>query len=214
MRLRYLTVDKESKFEIIEKKSRFIASVKNINSETEAIEFYENIKKNCWDARHNVYAYYIGGEQTIQKFNDDGEPGGTAGMPMLETIKKMGIEDVVVVVTRYFGGILLGTGGLARAYSRSAREGIANCGIIEKILTVRYEISIDYTMLGKVQNMVLENNYIIISTDYSDAVKLHIGVPSGQEEEFKKKACELFSGDIAIREIDKDYYIMKEKAND
>jgi len=130
--MQYKTISKEATVEMEEKKSRFIANVKPVSSEEEALEFINNIRAKYWDATHNVYAYYISGENIIQRFSDDGEPSGTAGMPVLEVIKRMELKDLVVVVTRYFGGILLGASGLVRAYSKSAALGIEAAGIVTK----------------------------------------------------------------------------------
>ncbi|HOQ06313.1 MAG TPA: YigZ family protein, partial [Clostridiales bacterium] len=134
MRKDYLTVSKEAVAEIEEKKSRFIATVRPVSSEQEAQDFINRLKARYWDATHNVYAYYICAGNVVQKFSDDGEPSGTAGLPVLEAIKKTGVQDVAVVVTRYFGGTLLGASGLVRAYGRSAALGIDAAGIVRKML--------------------------------------------------------------------------------
>ena len=130
---RYQTVYQGASAEITEKKSRFIAAVFPVSSEEEATEALENIKKQYWDARHHCWAYVIGTEQVTERFSDDGEPGGTAGKPILEVIRGQKLYNVLVVVTRYFGGTLLGTGGLVRAYSSACKEGLAHSTIITKI---------------------------------------------------------------------------------
>jgi len=129
----YKTVLNHAVYEIDEKKSRFIASVKPVSTEDEAIRFINDLKSKYWDATHNVYAYTIGKNDEVQKFSDDGEPSGTAGKPVLETIKSKGIKNVLVVITRYFGGTLLGAGGLIRAYSESASLGLDKAGIIKVV---------------------------------------------------------------------------------
>ena len=143
MRKEYLTASGEASAEMEEKKSRFIATVKPVATEEEAQFFINSIKSRCWNATHNVYAYYIGGDTVTQRFSDDGEPSGTAGIPVLEAIKKLGVEDTAVVVTRYFGGTLLGASGLVRAYGKSAAMGIEAAGIVKRMLCVETDIHLD-----------------------------------------------------------------------
>lgn len=213
MRERYKTVKSEGAVEITEKKSRFIANVKEVSSEEEAIEFYETIKKKYWDARHNVFAYYIGGLSSVQKFTDEGEPAGTAGMPILEVIKRQGLEDIIIVVTRYFGGILLGTGGLVRAYSKSAQEAIKSAGIIEKIWSAKMHIRIEYTYLGKIQAIANNEGWRIIDTQYADLIDIYLAVPIEALGILKKKISEISAGSLEINEFDKDYYITVDKSS-
>ena len=151
MKESYITVKSSAAAEITEKRSRFIASVKPVSTEDEALEFLNGLKQKYWNATHNVYAYIIEGNN-IMRYSDDGEPGGTAGLPVLEILKKEGLTNIIVVVTRYFGGVLLGTGGLVHAYSKSAKAGVEAAEIIEMVLCRRIDIDIDYTLLGKLQN--------------------------------------------------------------
>ena len=144
----YKVVWKGGEAEITEKKSRFIAHVAPAETEEEALAFIEEIKKKYWDARHNCTAYSIGIDQPILRCSDDGEPSKTAGMPMMEVLQGEGLHNVVAVVTRYFGGTLLGTGGLIRAYTKSTQEGIKNCQIITKRLGKRMEVRCDYSTSG------------------------------------------------------------------
>lgn len=137
--------------EIIEKKSRFIATVRIVHSEEEAVQFIESMKKKYWDATHNCSAYVIGERKELMRCSDDGEPQGTAGRPMLDVLLGEDIYDVAVVVTRYFGGTLLGTGGLVRAYSRAVQEGLAQSIIIEQKYGVLLEVLTDYNGIGKLQ---------------------------------------------------------------
>ncbi|MGE5474856.1 MAG: YigZ family protein [Ignavibacteriales bacterium] len=210
MRETYKTIKSEGTAEIVEKKSRFIANVKRVSSDEEAMDFYEIIKKKYWDARHNVFAYYIGGNSFIQKFTDEGEPAGTAGMPILDVIKKQGLEDIIVVVTRYFGGILLGTGGLVRAYSKSAIEAIKSTGIVEKVWSTKIHMKIDYTFLGKIQTIANNEGWYIIDTIYADLIDIYLAVPIKQVNLLNKKVSELSAGSIEVNEIDNGYYIIKE----
>ena len=150
MRSDYKTVKQQNEAEIVINKSRFIATVKRTKTEEEALDFIREIKQKHHTATHNCSAYLIGEHDQIQKANDDGEPSGTAGFPMLEVLKKQGLQDTTVVVTRYFGGIKLGGGGLIRAYGRSTSEGVAAAGTVMRVLHSRMAVSIDYTALGKV----------------------------------------------------------------
>ena len=168
---KYVTVKAFGQAEIVEKKSRFIANVKPITSEDDAVAYIEEIKKKYWDARHNCYAYQLGDKNQIQRYSDDGEPGGTAGMPILDVLRGKDIKNTIIVVTRYFGGTLLGTGGLVRAYSLSAREGIAVAGLIERIPHIKQHFIVDYTLSGKVQYEILNGGHILEATIYTDKVE-------------------------------------------
>ncbi|HEX3029136.1 MAG TPA: YigZ family protein, partial [Clostridia bacterium] len=144
----YKTVLKQSVAETEEKKSRFIASVKPVKTEDEALEFINGLKSKYWDASHNVYSYYVGGNNIVQRFSDAGEPSGTAGLPILEVIKRMEVQDLVVVVTRYFGGTLLGAAGLIRAYSKSASLGIEAAVVVKRLQCRTISLIVEYTMFG------------------------------------------------------------------
>ena len=147
----YKTVLEGGTGEIIEKKSRFIATVRPVRNEEEALAFLEEMRKQYWDARHNCYAYSVGRNREYTRCSDDGEPSGTAGRPMLDVILGEDIYNVAAVVTRYFGGVLLGTGGLVRAYSGSLQEGLKDSTVIEKIHGISMEIITDYTGIGKIK---------------------------------------------------------------
>ena len=201
---------KEARAEITEKRSRFIANVKNVHTEQEALEYIEALKRKYWDARHNVYAYYLGGEIVVQKCSDDGEPSGTAGMPILEVLRKEQLENVVVVVTRYFGGILLGTGGLVRAYSKSTKEGIIAAGIGKKILCSNIRFKLDYSLLGKLNSLIAENGYKTLEINYTDLIDISVAVPVNRILEFSKQICELTSGELKVDEVDRKYYITED----
>lgn len=183
----YKTVLKRAVAELEEKKSRFIASVMPVTSEEEALNFINEIKAKNWDATHNVYCYYIGGSSIIQRFSDDGEPSGTAGLPILEVIKRMEVRDLVVVVTRYFGGTLLGAAGLVRAYGKSASLAIEEAGIITKKLCTEVNIVVEYGLFGKIQNMLISKNYIIKDVIYGQDVEIIVFV----EEEGLENLMEL-----------------------
>ena len=201
----FLTVYKKGEAEVVEKKSRFIATVIPIESEEQAVAFIEEMKKKYWDARHNVFAYVIGLNNEIQRYSDDGEPSGTAGVPILEVLKKENIRNTVVVVTRYFGGTLLGTGGLVRAYSKAAKEGIENALVIEKVFFQRTYVYVDYTTSGKIQYLANQKNYIIVNTIYTDEVKFEIMIEVGEENKFEKEVQEVANGKAKVEFVNKQY---------
>ena len=163
--------------EIVEKKSRFIATVEAVETEEEAIAFVEKMKKKYWDARHNCSAYVIGSKGQLERCSDDGEPNGTAGKPMLEVLRGMELRNVVVVVTRYFGGTLLGTGGLVRAYTKAVQEGVENSVIVEKQLASKLFIGTDYNGVGKIQYILGQRGIKILESDYGESVKITALVP-------------------------------------
>lgn len=201
----YYTVKGFDDHEIIIQKSRFIASVQRATTEEEAQAFIESIKKQHWNASHNCSCYLIGENDLIQKANDDGEPSGTAGVPMLEVLKKRQLKDTVVVVTRYFGGIKLGAGGLIRAYGSAVSEGLNVTGVVERKLMTIYTSSFDYTLLGKIENEVRSSNYLLKQIDYSDQVKLETYVAYGEEEAFKEWIMNLTSGQVLIENTGQAY---------
>lgn len=176
----YKTVYRGGEAEIIEKKSRFIATVKPVKTEEEAIAFIESMKKKYWNATHNCSAYVLGEHFQIQRCSDDGEPSGTAGKPMLDVLLGEEIHDVVVVVTRYFGGTLLGTGGLVRAYSSSTKEGLLASKVITKMHGQKISIQTDYTGLGKIQYILGQRGLMILNSIYTDKVELEVLLPENE----------------------------------
>lgn len=200
MRTNYKTVKGQGEHEIVIQKSRFIAHVNRAETEEEAQNFIQYIKKIHWNATHNCSAYLIGEHNQIQKANDDGEPSGTAGVPILEVLKKRDLRDTVVVVTRYFGGIKLGAGGLIRAYGKATSEGLDAVGIVERKLMRVMETTIDYTWLGKVENELRGSIYQIKDIHYLDQVKIETYVNSGEEETFTAWMTELTNGQARIEQ--------------
>lgn len=194
----YRTVGGHGQAEIVEKKSRFIAHVMPVKSEKEALENIEKIKKQYWDARHNVFAFQLGERNEIQRYSDDGEPSGTAGMPVLEVLRGEDIKDTLIVVTRYFGGTLLGTGGLVRAYGRSAKEGLLQAGIIERILYTQLSITVDYTLSGKVQYEILQGEHILQDTVYTHNVEFKVLCRVSMTEGFVKNIINVTNGQAVI----------------
>ncbi len=184
--------------ELEEKKSRFIAATLPIASQEEALAFIEKNKKQYWDARHHCYAYVLGDRHEIQRFSDDGEPGGTAGKPMLDVLLGENIHNMAVVVTRYFGGTLLGTGGLVRAYSGAVKKGLANSIILEKQQGKQLLLQTNYSDLGKIQYLLLENSIPILSEDYGVDVCFEVLVTLDMEKNLTEKLIDGTNGRITI----------------
>lgn len=189
---------------IVEKKSKFIATVRPVLSDEEAQGFLTEMRSKYSDATHNVYAYVID-ENNIFRYSDDGEPSGTAGMPVLDTIRKEGIVDVAVVVTRYFGGTLLGTGGLVHAYGASCREGLLAAGIVTRILCDIVSVKVDYTAIGKMQYMIAEGGYILEDTVYDNEVTFRVCLKKEQVDKFVADVTELTCGRAIIKNEEKKY---------
>lgn len=199
----YLTVQNRGEHEIVIEKSRFIAHVARTETEEEAQTFITEIKKRYKDATHNCSAYLIGEHNQIQKALDDGEPSGTAGVPILEVLKKKDLKDTTVVVTRYFGGIKLGAGGLIRAYSKATSEGVEATGVVERKLMRVISTKVDYTWLGKLENELRASVYQIKEIEYLDQVIIHIFVEEENKQKFIEWMTELTNGqaDLSEKEI-------------
>jgi uncharacterized YigZ family protein len=197
----YKTVKGYGESELIIQKSRFITYVNRAETEQEAQAFIDDIKNKHKNANHNCSAYMIGEHDNIQKANDDGEPSGTAGFPMLEVLKKQGLKDTVVVVTRYFGGIKLGGGGLIRAYGKATTEGISAAQLVERKLHYLMKVSIDYTWLGKVENEIRSSEYPLDRIDYAESVEINIFTPANKEEVFRAWITELTHGQAELERI-------------
>ena len=198
----YKIVYRGGEGEIVEKKSRFIATVCPVNTEEDAVAFIEKTKKKYWDARHNCHAFVIGERNEISRCSDDGEPSGTAGKPMLDVLLGNGLHNVCVVVTRYFGGTLLGTGGLVRAYSKAVQEGIANSLVIEKVLGCKMKIYTDYNGIGKIQYIIGKSQAITLGTEYTDRVCIEILIENDLLNAFKKEIIEATNGKAELEESD------------
>ncbi|WP_432354549.1 YigZ family protein [Sporosarcina sp. A2] len=205
MRMDYKTVKQQNEAEIVINKSRFIASVKRTETEQEAFEFIQEIKQIHSSATHNCSAYLIGEHDNIQKANDDGEPSGTAGFPMLEVLKKQGLKDTTVVVTRYFGGIKLGGGGLIRAYGRSTSEGVAAAGTVKRVLHAKMAVAVDYTALGKVENEVRQSAWPLDTIDYGTHVTLFVFVPIAELQQFHDWIADLTNGQGVVSESGQEF---------
>ena len=202
----YKTVYKGGEGEIVEKKSRFIATVVPVHSEEEALKFVEAMKKKYWNATHNCYAYVIGENHELQRYSDDGEPGGTAGKPMLDVLIGEEIHNAAIVVTRYFGGTLLGTGGLVRAYSAAAKQGLASSVIITKNPGVKLRLATDYAGLGKIQYILGQRGIKILDSIYTDKVEIAALVPLDVLEAVKAEIREGTNGQAGMEEGEQCYF--------
>lgn len=180
--------------EIEEKKSRFICHVQPVETEEEAVAFINAKKKEYWDARHNCSAFVIGKNAELTRCSDDGEPAGTAGRPMLEVLLNEEVRNVAVVVTRYFGGVLLGTGGLVRAYQAAVKAGLENSRIIEKREGIQAKLTADYTIVGKLQYIFEKNRYTVLEAKYEDSVTFTLLIPTEDWNRAVKDITEATSG--------------------
>lgn len=190
----YKVVYQGGECEIVEKKSRFIAAVRPVESEEQAVAFIGELKKKYWDASHHCSAFTIGRNHELTRCSDDGEPSGTAGRPMLDVLLREDIHNAAVVVTRYFGGTLLGTGGLVRAYQKSTQEGLAAAVVIVKQQGVMLDIGTDYNGLGKIQYLLAQRQIAVMDMEYTDRVVIHAMVPAEKKEELAKAVTEGTSG--------------------
>ena len=197
--------------EIVEKKSRFIATVRIVHTEAEATAFFDEMKKKYWDARHNCAAFVIGEKAELTRCSDDGEPSGTAGRPMLEVLLGEGIRNVAVVVTRYFGGVLLGTGGLVRAYTQAVKEGLENCKKGIMCYGTRMSIRAEYTDIGKIQYILGQENIPIENSEYGQQVEFTILFQETKEKELVKKITEATNARAKISVVERLYFVDKEK---
>ena len=202
----YKTIYRGGTGEITEKKSRFIATVRLTETEEEAIKFIEEMRKKYWDATHNCFAYVIGERGETVRAGDDGEPSGTAGRPMLDVLLGEELVNTAVVVTRYFGGTLLGTGGLVRAYSRAVQEGLNQSQLIQKKFGSLLEIRTDYAGIGKLQYLFGQQKIPVLHTEYTDQVTVRIIFPVSCESKILRDVTEATNGKAEVQKIDSLYY--------
>ena len=181
-----------------EKKSQFKAKVYPVNNEEQVVKYIEAAKKKYWDARHNCHAFVIGDNNEITRCSDDGEPSGTAGKPILEVIMRSGLHNCLIIVTRYFGGTLLGTGGLVRAYTQSAKEAVSNSILAKRVPGEKYIVTTDYNGIGKIQNVTSGLGAVISDTEYTDKVVINILVEKAKSTELVTKLTEITNGRAAI----------------
>ena len=206
----YHTVYRGGSGEIVEKKSRFIAEVFHVTSEEEAMQYLEEARKRYWDARHHCWAYVLGRNPSAERMSDDGEPAGTAGKPILEVIRGRQITDVLVIVTRYFGGTLLGTGGLVRAYTASAAEGLKHSEIITRFHGFKLRIAADYTSLGKIQYLLAQRGICILESMYTDKVELIVLVPDEEEGALYKEIMDGTNGQAVLEKEQECWFAQTE----
>lgn len=197
---RLKTIDSIYQAEITEKKSRFIATLAPVSTAEEAADFVRDIRKQHWNAKHHCSAWIIGADQAILHSSDDGEPAGTAGKPILSVLSGHRLFDVVAVVTRYFGGVLLGTGGLVRAYSGAVEECIAGAVLKEMTPAAQMQLTASYNDVGRLQYMIAQNGLSVLSSDYTDKVVFQLLVPEETEEGFSKAVREA-TGNSAVLEV-------------
>ncbi|MGN0452208.1 MAG: YigZ family protein [Ruminococcus sp.] len=205
----YKTIENYACPEFVEKRSRFIGYIKPVKTESEALEFINSIRSKHWDATHNVYAYVLR-EQNTCRYSDDNEPQGTAGMPVLDVIRKSGLTDVCVVVTRYFGGILLGGGGLVRAYSHSASLAVEAGGVLYMRGCAVCTLECTYNQYGKLQSLIPESLGALDNTEFTDKVILEFHIPSEMLNVLKKKITDATSGTVEVVSDEERYYPFKE----
>ncbi|MFS7003798.1 YigZ family protein [Carnobacterium maltaromaticum] len=201
----YYTIKSSGSHEIEIKKSRFICHLKEVDTEADAQQFIQKIKKEHWKANHNCAAYLIGDKDQVQRALDDGEPVGTAGIPMLEVLKKRQLKNVVAVVTRYFGGTKLGAGGLIRAYGKSVSSALDAIGIVERSLQQEINVSISYTAVGKLKNFLSHSPYSIKETLYTENVIFVCFVLEDQVDTFKEEITNLLNGQVSFENGPKNY---------
>lgn len=202
----YDTVYTGGSGEIVEKKSRFIAQVFPVETEDKVLQILEETRKKYWDARHNCYAFVLGSAGEIIRCSDDGEPSGTAGRPILEVLTGKGLKNVLVIVTRYFGGTLLGTGGLVRAYSQAAQAGLAASKIITKQVGCLLTVDTDYNGIGKLQYLAAQAGLAVLDTIYTEHVQMKLLVPTELCGKVRKDITEVTSGQAGISQDEKEVY--------
>lgn len=193
-----------------DKKSKFITHIKPVSTEEAALEFLARMRSEYSDATHNVYAYVID-ENNIFRYSDDGEPGGTSGMPTLDVIRREGVVDVIAVTTRYFGGTLLGTGGLVHAYSTAARMALSDAGIVTRTLCDVLEIKCDYTLSGKIQYHIASEKYICENIDYGAGVTFTVCPEKRDTQKFIREITELTGARARISAVGEKYINIKEE---
>ncbi|MBQ9673131.1 MAG: YigZ family protein [Ruminococcus sp.] len=203
----YFTVADENSDEFVEKHSRFIGYCKPVSSEQEAVDFINEKRKKHYDAKHNVYAYSLR-EGQIKRYSDDGEPQGTAGVPVLDVLNKNSVVDAVVVVTRYFGGIMLGAGGLVRAYSHGAVIALEASGILRMEKCFQCKIVSSYERYGKLLGLIPECGGIIDNTDFLENVVLSFHIPTDMLMPFNKKLADATNGQLKTEVVSEKFFSM------
>ncbi|SHJ07906.1 YigZ family protein [Lutispora thermophila] len=200
----YKMIKQYAEASFVERKSRFISYAMPITTEEEAIQILNTIRKKHYDATHNCYAYILGENAEVQRSSDDGEPSGTAGVPILEILRKESLTNTIVIVTRYFGGILLGAGGLIRAYAEGAKMAVSAAGIIEVKKFSFFSVHIDYSYLGKIQHEAMKREYIILDTNYTDMVQITFLIPPDLKDALTEDINNWTNGNVLIEHLKDD----------
>jgi uncharacterized YigZ family protein len=200
----FLTIDKSVSAEIVEKKSKFIAQFFNVESEEDALTKLEEVRKLNRDARHNVFSYRIANGP--ERASDDGEPSGTAGVPILDILRGAKLQNVLVVVTRFFGGILLGTGGLVKAYTDSTKEALQKATIVEKVLQKKYEVEVPYSYNDKIVYLCKNNDYKVLESKYEENAKLYVAVKDELSSKFESDISDATNREAKINTVEDAFY--------
>lgn len=204
----YITVKGDDKDEFVEKRSRFIGYIKHVETEQQATDFIAQIRAKHWDATHNVYAYSLR-ENQIKRYSDDNEPQGTAGIPVLDVLQKNNVVDAVIVVTRYFGGVLLGAGGLVRAYSHGASIALKKIGITTMQMCSQCKLTCTYTQYGKIPATIATFDGVVDDSEFTDFVSVNFHIPCEKLAKLNEVLCELTCGDCQAQELSKAYFEQK-----
>lgn len=204
----YITVKGEDKDEFVEKRSRFIGYIKHVETEKQATDFIAQIRAKHWDATHNVYAYSLR-ESQIKRYSDDNEPQGTAGIPVLDVLQKNNVVDAVIVVTRYFGGVLLGAGGLVRAYSHGASVALKKIGMTTMQMCSQCKLTCTYTQYGKIPATIASFGGVVDDSEFTDFVSVNFHLPCENLTKLNEVLCELTCGDCQAQELSKAYFEQK-----
>lgn len=207
----YQTISVGGSGEVIEKKSRFVAVVSPAGTESDALVFIEKIKKQNWDASHNCFAYVVGEDAQTVRCSDDGEPTGTAGRPMLDVLMKEGIRNAVIVVTRYFGGTLLGTGGLVRAYTQAAKEGLKASTVVWMRYGIKIALTANYNDAGRVQYILEKKGFAEYGSEYTELVEFTVVLPIERMAGLQKDIIEATNARVKLKELGHLFYVDKQK---
>ncbi len=201
----FLTIKENGNHELVIKKSKFIASLARTNTVEEANDFIKKISKKYHDATHNTYAYTIGLNDDQVKASDNGEPSGTAGIPELKALQLMNLKNITVVVTRYFGGIKLGAGGLIRAYSNSVTEAVEHIGVVKRVLQQELSFTVPYNRFDEVNNYLKKNNIFVSETEYGVDITIKVFLDEDKQKEFTDPLTNLLSGQVSFTKGKKRY---------
>jgi uncharacterized YigZ family protein len=208
----YRTVAGDGAAEIEVRRSRFLCRVRRVHTEDEARTVVDAARREHWDARHHCSAFVLGPDATVQRSSDDGEPSGTAGAPMLEVLRGRAVSDVVAVVTRYFGGVLLGAGGLVRAYGDAVRAGLDDAGLVERRLLDLVDLTVPHADAGRLENDLRGRGTLVRGVDYAAQATLHLAVPTAEAEGLARTVAELTGGTATPVVVGQDWVDHRSKS--